>query len=341
MNLDSLTIDATSPTPLYRQLSYAISQMIQNGDLHPGEALWPERQLSEKLGVARGTVRKAYDECRKNDLITAKQGGNYQVTIDSDGIKQSNDQKAVYLTRKYLDEIGELGYYNNAVLDIIRLNSQIEIAGEKPLRIGTVECRKAMFYVYEEVLNGYDNIQIFPFLIDELLGMPELMGQALECDLILVTPSHYYDLCAAFVDLEPKLLETTLNWSDQTIDEVRSIKEGASVGVLYSNIRTVHVVKSALKIYDIDCNLDVCNISNFLTLEQFLQTKDVLIMEPSFDALNASKFKTSWKSFLNRGGTRIIFRHYVDSSSVQSIHRALTKLLSGREKKLPAVAHSE
>src|SRR5262245_27493754 len=48
-----------APKPLHEQVVEQIQQLIKNGELNPGDQLLPERELAEKLGVSRTSVRKA------------------------------------------------------------------------------------------------------------------------------------------------------------------------------------------------------------------------------------------------------------------------------------------
>jgi GntR family transcriptional repressor for pyruvate dehydrogenase complex len=48
-----------APKPLHAQVVEQIQQLIKNGELNPGDQLLPERELAEKLGVSRTSVRKA------------------------------------------------------------------------------------------------------------------------------------------------------------------------------------------------------------------------------------------------------------------------------------------
>jgi GntR family transcriptional repressor for pyruvate dehydrogenase complex len=45
--------------PLYSQVVEEIRQLIKKGELRPGDQLLPERELAEKLGVSRTSVRQA------------------------------------------------------------------------------------------------------------------------------------------------------------------------------------------------------------------------------------------------------------------------------------------
>jgi GntR family transcriptional regulator len=67
-------LDETSAQPLYQQLQRALRGAIENGIIGPDDALPPERDLAEMLGVSRITVRKAIDELVEDGLLIRKQG---------------------------------------------------------------------------------------------------------------------------------------------------------------------------------------------------------------------------------------------------------------------------
>jgi GntR family transcriptional regulator, N-acetylglucosamine utilization regulator len=67
-------LDDKSAQPLYQQLQRALRGAIENGIIGPDDALPPERDLAEMLGVSRITVRKAIDELVEDGLLNRKQG---------------------------------------------------------------------------------------------------------------------------------------------------------------------------------------------------------------------------------------------------------------------------
>ena len=69
--------------PIYRQLADQVLAGVKSGLLKPGDRLPTERELAAQLGVARGTVRKAYRELADNNLVQVIQGSG--VYIHSDG----------------------------------------------------------------------------------------------------------------------------------------------------------------------------------------------------------------------------------------------------------------
>lgn len=57
-----MQLDLMSATPLYRQLADALSTLIANSTLKPGDSMPTEDELCERFEVSRSTVRKAYAE---------------------------------------------------------------------------------------------------------------------------------------------------------------------------------------------------------------------------------------------------------------------------------------
>jgi GntR family transcriptional regulator len=64
--------------PLYVQIAEALLGQIESGELLPGSRLPSERELSERLGVTRMTLRQALDVLSRQGLLNRRQGdGTY------------------------------------------------------------------------------------------------------------------------------------------------------------------------------------------------------------------------------------------------------------------------
>jgi GntR family transcriptional regulator len=62
-------IDLASPTPPYEQIRSQVADMAATGVLPEGSRLPPIRQLAGDLGVAEGTVARAYRELEREGWI--------------------------------------------------------------------------------------------------------------------------------------------------------------------------------------------------------------------------------------------------------------------------------
>lgn len=66
-----IQLKKNSTTPLYKQIRNTIRSQILSGQLSDGFKLPSERQLVEKLGVHRNTVKKAYEMLIHEGLVYA------------------------------------------------------------------------------------------------------------------------------------------------------------------------------------------------------------------------------------------------------------------------------
>src|SRR5499427_9267952 len=69
-----ITIDRTSPVPLYFQLAQHFETAIRSGALKVGSRLENELQLAEDLGLSRPTVRAAFLYLANKGLVVRKRG---------------------------------------------------------------------------------------------------------------------------------------------------------------------------------------------------------------------------------------------------------------------------
>lgn len=73
-----LRIDLDRPVPPYEQLRAQIAGLIEAGELPAGRRLASVRQLAGDLGIAPGTVARAYAELEAaGALVTRRRGGTF------------------------------------------------------------------------------------------------------------------------------------------------------------------------------------------------------------------------------------------------------------------------
>ena len=65
-----LEVDSRSPVPPYEQLRQHVTALVLGGGLAPGDRLPSIRQLANDLGLAGGTVARAYRELESDGVVT-------------------------------------------------------------------------------------------------------------------------------------------------------------------------------------------------------------------------------------------------------------------------------
>lgn len=77
------SLDKTSPIPLYYQLFLRLRASIHAGIAQPGDLLGTEKDIQERFGVSRATVRKALDELERSGRLVRVTGRGTFVTEPS------------------------------------------------------------------------------------------------------------------------------------------------------------------------------------------------------------------------------------------------------------------
>ncbi len=74
-----LSVDRSSPVPLYFQLAQQLEAAIEHGTLTPGSLLGNEIELAGRLGLSRPTVRQAIQSLVDKGLLVRRRGVGTQV----------------------------------------------------------------------------------------------------------------------------------------------------------------------------------------------------------------------------------------------------------------------
>ncbi|GAA2574609.1 GntR family transcriptional regulator [Microbacterium binotii] len=94
----SLNVDATLPEPPYAQLRSQVVSAISAGSLAPGAKLPTVRALADELGVAPGTVARAYKELEADGVIETRGRAGTFVSFAEDPLRSQAQRAAVAYT---------------------------------------------------------------------------------------------------------------------------------------------------------------------------------------------------------------------------------------------------
>jgi len=135
------------PIPLYYQLKEMLTETISKGDLPAGTLMPSERELSERYGISRMTVRQALGEMVKEGLLVREQGKgtfvaepkisqslfkltSFSEDMRSRGLKPDSRVRAVYI-QKATPAIAEaLGMSEDQQLIVME---RVRLADSKPM----------------------------------------------------------------------------------------------------------------------------------------------------------------------------------------------------------------
>ncbi|WP_406832105.1 GntR family transcriptional regulator [Pedococcus sp. KACC 23699] len=114
-----IDIDTESAVPAFEQLRTQLADMIRSGALATGTRLPSIRQLASDLGLAPGTVARAFRELESEDLVTSRVRHGTVVAPVRHTAAQSRDQLEE-AARAFALAARRLGRSDQQALDAVR-----------------------------------------------------------------------------------------------------------------------------------------------------------------------------------------------------------------------------
>src|SRR3954451_2520963 len=129
-----LSVDRSSPVPLYFQVAEQLQRAIADGVLVPGDRIANEIALADELGLSRPTMRQAIQTLVDRGLLVRKRGGRTQAV-------QSQIRSPVELTSLNDDLVRAGQSPTTRVLSLELVEADEHSSSELQLRAGTAVWR--------------------------------------------------------------------------------------------------------------------------------------------------------------------------------------------------------
>ena len=115
-----LRVDTTSQVAPYEQIRAQLGALIVTGRLVEGDRLPTVRQLAADLGLAPGTVARAYRELEAAELIRTRRGAGTRVAAPPSEPAHPDPDQLATLARDFTSAARALGADTEAVLTAVR-----------------------------------------------------------------------------------------------------------------------------------------------------------------------------------------------------------------------------
>ncbi|MFE1312291.1 GntR family transcriptional regulator [Streptomyces sp. NPDC058755] len=116
----AVRVDTTSPVPPYEQIRAQLAALITTGRLPEGERLPTVRQLAADLGLAAGTVARAYRELEAASLILTRRGAGTRVARLPTVARRREAAELAEATKDFVAWTRALGFGEEEVLEAVR-----------------------------------------------------------------------------------------------------------------------------------------------------------------------------------------------------------------------------
>ncbi len=82
--------------PIYRQLSLQITDAVASGRLRVGHQLPSQRELAERLVISPLSVKKAYEELKREGIVRTQPGRGTFVQATAAGVDPAAQRRRLY-----------------------------------------------------------------------------------------------------------------------------------------------------------------------------------------------------------------------------------------------------
>ncbi|MFE0513261.1 GntR family transcriptional regulator [Streptomyces sp. NPDC058964] len=116
----AVRVDTNSPVPPYEQIRAQLAALITTGRLPEGERLPTVRQLAADLGLAAGTVARAYRELESAALIRTRRGAGTRVAPLPVPARRPDPAELAALAGRFVAEARAMGADEEEVVAAVR-----------------------------------------------------------------------------------------------------------------------------------------------------------------------------------------------------------------------------
>ncbi len=321
-----IVVDREIETPIYRQIIEQVTLMIKKGFLKPGSKLPPERELANSISMARGTVKKAYEELQRNKVVEVIQGRGTFVSKRQDVLAEGRKDRAIKLINNLLSELDQMNFSHREINTFIHILLMQRESSNKDVKVAAVDCNPEALEIFKKQLSYISHVKLFKFLLDDINNSNNAGKTFENYDLILTTSTHYSELHGILPALKEKIMQAAVSPGQQTVIDIATITNSADIGILCISKKFLNIIRNTLKSFQIDMKKVSYIFGNDRAdIGPFIYSKNVLIIPP--DGVIEKRYEDEIKSYRERGGIVIKFDYQIERGSLIYIEEQISKIL--------------
>ena len=214
--------------PIYQQLVDTVRAAVKKGELTPGQQLPTVQELAGHLALARGTIKRAYDELEHLGLIEKIQGRGTFICYQPEN-STSRKERAMAAIDSLLDELESMGFSSGEIEIYLTLKQRERAAQLSTVKIAVVECNTETLTQLSEQLRSIKGVELFCYLLDSIRQYPYKLDE--DIDLVITTANHS-DYIGDILPDPAKLTRVALRLSTDTLSGIVRLQPGERVQIL-------------------------------------------------------------------------------------------------------------
>ena len=238
-------INSQLDIPIYQQIVDQVRSLVKMGTLTPGQQLPTVQELAQQLSIARGTIKRAYDELEHRGLIEKIQGKGTFICYQPAN-SGSRKEQAMAAIDEMLDKLESMGFSATEINIFLTLKQRERTENVSVVKVAVVECNPETLSQLSDQLRTIKGIELYSYLLDTVQEYPYKLDE--DMDLVITTAEHGEFLQSVLPDRK-KIALVALRLSTETLGGVLKLRSGAYVGILSNSKRFADLLYNTCRKY--------------------------------------------------------------------------------------------
>jgi len=307
--------------PIYQQLVDSIRAAIRNGTLPAGQQLPTVQEMTEMLGIARGTIKRAYDELELAGLVEKAQGRGTFVRYQP-AQSGSRKEQAMAAIDALLDHLEDMGLSTGEINIFLNLKLRERTEQEDYIKVAVIECNPENLSQMTEQLSHIPQVELHSYLLESIQQYPYKLGE--DFDLVVTTSAHA-EYLENVLPIQKKLARIALRPSARYLSHIIKLRSGEKLGIVGYSQRFGQLMYSTCKTYVEDAQIfEPITAVSEAELKSYLKDKGVVLVPRFFEKYFSAQAVEILRNF---GGTLVDCYYEMDEGSVLYLETKIKRLL--------------
>lgn len=310
--------------PIYQQLVDGIRAAIKTGALTPGQQLPTVQEVTEKLGIARGTIKRAYDELERDSLVEKVQGRGTFVRYQpaNSGSRKERAMAAIDGMFKQLEDMGLSPAEINIFLNL-KLRQWAE--QETHVKVALVECNPENLSQVSEQLRHINGVDLYAYLLENVKQYPYQLSE--DFDLVVTTSAHG-EYVESILPVKRQLARIALRPSARYLSHIFKLRPSEKLGIVGYSQRFGQLVYTTCKTYVEEAEIaEPLVFAADTELKRYLEGKSVVLVPKSYEKYFGAGAVEILRGF---AGELVECYYEMDEGSVLYLENKIKRLLEGK-----------
>ena len=314
-------VDPELDIPIYRQLVDKIRAAVKLGDLTPGQQLPTVQELADQLSVAKGTIKRAYDELGTMGVLEKIQGRGTFVCYQPAN-SGSRKERAMGAIDALLDQLEEMGFSATEINIFLTLKQRERSEAVSTVKVAVLDCNPETVSQLSDQLRGIKGIELYSYLLETVRQSPSKLDE--EADLVLTT-AEQAEYVESILPDRKKLARVAIRLTPESLAQMVRLRGGERVGILASSARFADMLYSACHRYAKNVTFSKPQLLEDEGVESYLAGQDAILLPKNYGKYCSEQI-SSVLSRWEKKGKLVLCAYEMDEGSVLYLEEKLQQL---------------